>query len=743
MASDSAATTTSPASKMDPDETLLRYRFDELRQCKSSKPLLFENIDFNTYSPHARLCGFETSAEKLPIWIDVILHRYFYNLSSTELFKVTWDESFIQQQNKSEKIAIQVFLKEVKLMTLTIFTTTGRIQCQGKYYYSWGTAEFPLLLDIVNRISNNPELITDKNSYSDMFDVSFLTCGPTFPQDRTNKENKENTEKQETDLTEVVTSPPDISKPQNITKDLNITRQTLGTRTEKNEESADDSAKLFISPLRLNTLTTLRETVSNLESNFVDFSSKSENSLNECFNKIAQLNILQDKVVQLENTYKARLQSYDEKVFLFSQEQDSLREQLKNVLHSNKKLQEQKNNLTSKYSQLQTDFDEMKLKNTELNSEVDSIKSLVTDLLNNNEIRHSHSMKLPSSSTKTATSSPTNPPLTKEARGPDKATCAETHHDSREKPPDDNFEHARITQTNRFSVLEKVVEDEEIPQIIQPTVDQKLNRKKQLKTLDKIVFLCDSNGKFIDSNQLSNKETEVLKCPTLQVAKDLIENSNEHPQVLIIHCGTNDLEHLTPDQVEEESVNVINLATKKHLKSKIIFSTLLNRKDSFNYYIPRINQNIQKRCSHLPNVHFVTHDIDEDQFFYDYKHLNHRGFKVFINRIKGAVYGTTPRRKSVNKVGIVVSQKHPSVHKTSSTNIIEPQLIKPSQTSVISTAAVFEKPTRSIQVPTSPTTASYAEITKKDCTPKVNTSTTIDRESIQTMIRLLSSWLPT
>lgn len=632
MTSDLVESTTPPVLNMDPDESLLRYRFDELRQYKSSKSLLFEKIDFTIYSPHAHMCGFETSVERLPLWIDVILHRYFYNHSLNECLKITWDESFMQQQNKSEKVALQFYYKDVKLITITIFNTTGRIQCQGKYHHAWGEKEFPLLLQLVNNIASNPNSSADKKSYSNTFDSGFLISAPTTHQPL--DENILNTKN--TAHTDEIHLPDGT--------DLNIKDSTNPANASKNK-TIDDSAKLFISPLRLNTLTTLRETVSKLESNFVDFSSNTENALIVHNDKIDQLSILRDKIVQLENLQKVSLQTYDEKVFQISNEQQSLSEQLRTMENFNKKLQEKHNNLSSKHSKLQSDFNEIKSLNDHLRSEVDSLKSLVTDLIENKETeKYANTDNVEKPTTPTVNAYKEQTPETENSR------CAETTVSSDKEDCELSIT-KNILHKNRFEVLRDLNEEEDTKKSDESQELYMLPKDKHKSSttqiLDKIVILCDSNGKFIDKEKLSTKPTEVLRCPTLHTAKEIIENTIQQPQVLIIHCGTNDLEHLPPDQVEEQSINLINLAANKHPKTKIIFSTLLSRKDSLNFNIARINQNIQKKCSHVPNIHFVSHDISEDQFFFDHKHLNQRGFRIFINGIKGAIYGTTPRRRTI------------------------------------------------------------------------------------------------
>ena len=85
--------------------------------------------------------------------------------------------------------------------------------------------------------------------------------------------------------------------------------------------------------------------------------------------------------------------------------------------------------------------------------------------------------------------------------------------------------------------------------------------------------------------------------------------------------------------------------TKDQIKAKypecqIILSSLLPRMDNQQPRINKINQNIKEECSKKSNVHFVSHNsvFASHQHFYDSKHLNDYGIKIFAKDLKIAFY---------------------------------------------------------------------------------------------------------
>ena len=70
--------------------------------------------------------------------------------------------------------------------------------------------------------------------------------------------------------------------------------------------------------------------------------------------------------------------------------------------------------------------------------------------------------------------------------------------------------------------------------------------------VNKAIFLCDSNGIFLDKRKVCPPGQDFTLCgsPTIThvgtILQDEINQESGHPQVMLIHSGTNDLTLTTP-----------------------------------------------------------------------------------------------------------------------------------------------------------------------------------------------------
>ena len=167
-------------------------------------------------------------------------------------------------------------------------------------------------------------------------------------------------------------------------------------------------------------------------------------------------------------------------------------------------------------------------------------------------------------------------------------------------------------------------------------------------TANTAVFLCDSNGKFLNTKKMfpSSYTAQYFRCPKIENARALIQNEIiDSPQLIVIHTGTNDLEmtHTVEDLISEITI-MIREASTKFPSSKIIYSTLLPRADVSSPNIAHINEQICVRCSKLPNVHLVTHDnvfAKGPDVLHDNKHLRKRHIGLFAANLVDAIRGRT------------------------------------------------------------------------------------------------------
>ena len=159
-------------------------------------------------------------------------------------------------------------------------------------------------------------------------------------------------------------------------------------------------------------------------------------------------------------------------------------------------------------------------------------------------------------------------------------------------------------------------------------------------------FLCDSNGKFLNMTKLFHPKQELkyFRCPTIEDGRNTLQTSlQEHPKLLVIHTGTN---NLTPtsqmgDFVSEVSAFVTEASTK-FPKSKIIYSTLLPRSDLPLNTITKINEQLINQLTNLHNVHVVSHDNVFSKgldVLHDAKHLKKRHIGLFAANLVEAIRG--------------------------------------------------------------------------------------------------------
>ena len=173
----------------------------------------------------------------------------------------------------------------------------------------------------------------------------------------------------------------------------------------------------------------------------------------------------------------------------------------------------------------------------------------------------------------------------------------------------------------------------------------------------KAIFLCDSNGKFLDKRKLFPPRQDFTFCrsPTITQGRtilhcDEINQESGHPQLILILSGTNDLTLTTPidDFISDISV-LITQASTMFPKSKIIYSTLLPRADIPLQTLSKINMKLIDSFSTPPNVHLMTPlapGVTRENIFskgtdklHDTKHLQKRHLGSFAANRVAAVRG--------------------------------------------------------------------------------------------------------
>ena len=160
-----------------------------------------------------------------------------------------------------------------------------------------------------------------------------------------------------------------------------------------------------------------------------------------------------------------------------------------------------------------------------------------------------------------------------------------------------------------------------------------------------LVIVMDSSGKEIITQKLyPNYSVKKVPCMTIDKCFQIMNDSRfkKEPKTMLLHFGTNDIEHNDQETVTDDLVEIINLICRRLPLSKIIISALLPRKDSFNQVVNEINSSVLKQIRQLHNAHFLSHQNIHSSganLLRDNKHLNSKDLKMFIVNIKDCILG--------------------------------------------------------------------------------------------------------
>ncbi|KAL9977183.1 hypothetical protein ACROYT_G014561 [Oculina patagonica] len=159
-------------------------------------------------------------------------------------------------------------------------------------------------------------------------------------------------------------------------------------------------------------------------------------------------------------------------------------------------------------------------------------------------------------------------------------------------------------------------------------------------TRDDIIILIDLNGKYIDTTKLSrDKQTRKLFCATIMVAtKTITDSVLDRPSHIIIHVGTNDIEHSSVDFCSSKFQSLVEIAPQKYPSSKILISSLLKRCDATDHRRSELNSKLGSICAPFLNVHLVNNENVPIDCLYDNKHLKRRKIGALVANLKDVIY---------------------------------------------------------------------------------------------------------
>lgn len=167
--------------------------------------------------------------------------------------------------------------------------------------------------------------------------------------------------------------------------------------------------------------------------------------------------------------------------------------------------------------------------------------------------------------------------------------------------------------------------------------EQKLNKKKRKV----ISIIGDSIIKNVQGHSLTtNDHMVVVKSfsgATINCMKDHFKPSiRRNPDVLIIHCGTNDLKSETPaNQIANNIIELAKSASKMSENTSVIVSSIVHRNDKFNSKVSEVNTELKNLCSEC-NLGFISNDNINATTHTNRSrlHLNAHGTKLLSENFK-------------------------------------------------------------------------------------------------------------
>ena len=631
-----------PSSMVDmkPCEDLHRYVVDKFHSSTKSKPALFEEIDLSTYKPTAKVASFLTSENRLLLWIKIFAVRYFDHLNN-QGYRVSWQEQESYScPTKSDKIILHVCAvendTEEQLFTISVFISTGRIMIQGKKFADWSRDEFPTLLSIVNSLNESrSEGISGNRSSQDM-SLYFTALPKLFTKCRDSGANTE-------DLNEntVTENAARVSEILDVTESLPVDKGTAETLRMSENITTLPPQLDPLTPNKINSFATLRNAVGNLEAEFTQLKITHTGNIEQ----------LKDKTVQHDHLLKVQKTTLGGIADDLASSNQIHNDELQKHATLITKLQEENQALQKKCTKISEVNAALKTKQSQLEAEVTFLKDQMKALWEKIDLRPPEIA---------STASQTTPHVEE-----DIASCAPSEESkkctstlSNAHWNEEELLLVNIPTSNSFSPLQEPPEKPLENDILEASKENNPKQSTSSQNIppNEVIFLCDSNGKFLDTKQMfsSKHQVKYTRAPLIEHARAFLQNEiHTPPHMILLHTGTNDLER--SHSTEELVANILILITEASTKfpsSKIFFSTLLPRNDIPTSTVTSINNQLINSCSRLPNVQLIKHEnlfSHQQNILKDNKHILKRHIGLFAKNLKDAIHGRVRRPAARNQ----------------------------------------------------------------------------------------------
>ena len=354
-------------------------------------------------------------------------------------------------------------------------------------------------------------------------------------------------------------------------------------------------------------LTELKSVIAEIESDVTELKNATNHDILDL-----KLGALADKITQLENTFKVKIDSLSGRVIDLETDNDSLRAEntkLKNDIQTLKQRQRENNKRLDTLEATKYAGKTAETTTTDMGTDpgTDATEIQADALVNN----------------------PFSTLLTLDQDTGNLSTETTTTH---QKSP------RQSSQNIQSSITDTWYEQSQDPGAI-PRYPPKNGKNPD------IILLIDSNGKFIQEEKFSrDKVVQKFFSPSIASAIEIVTNNDlGTPSSLIVHTGTNDIEKSSTETCFENFQALIDLTAQKFPNTKIIISSLLVRNDKFDATRSELNNKLSHLRSYA-NVHIVNNEHITNDMLHDRKHIKKRKVGLLVSNIKDCVFNRISRR---------------------------------------------------------------------------------------------------
>lgn len=166
------------------------------------------------------------------------------------------------------------------------------------------------------------------------------------------------------------------------------------------------------------------------------------------------------------------------------------------------------------------------------------------------------------------------------------------------------------------------------------------------ETLDhNAIFIGDSNTRDIDMSKLGHGVSRKrFTCYTIPQAMNFLNTAtiNRQPKKVLLHLGTNDVVSANEEQLKNSFQKLISLTRSKFPDARIYISSIfvrMQKSDPLNKLINNTNNFLEDFCDKTARYTFMNNSNISHKNMRDPKHVNPKGFHMFICNIRAVVFG--------------------------------------------------------------------------------------------------------